>query len=461
MKTLVAAALALFTASAFAEIDWPSLKFTKVATGADHPVYITGAGDGSGRLFVVEQPGRIQIASGTGGYLAAPFLDITDRVQYSGEQGLLSVAFPPGFAAKKHFYVNYTGTNGDTFVSRFNVSAGDGNVADPASETLILTVPQPYSNHNGGQLQFGPDGFLYIGMGDGGSGGDPENRAQNPQQLLGKMLRIDVEGNTNPYGIPASNPFVGNAAYKPEIWALGLRNPWRFSFDKTTGDLYIGDVGQDAFEEIDFQPAASAGGQNYGWRLAEAGHKYNTAQRTGKPVLTFPIFEYNHSEGESVIGGFVARAANALRMAGMYFYGDYESGKIWGLKNDAGHWRRGLPVSVDAVDPQEVDGTISTLGQGDDGAIYFAHYEQGGVYHIEDDGRAIEPTINLKGRKAVLTTASPRAVIHYTVNGIDPVETDPIAPLHGSLKLTSGMTLKARAFRADLQPSDVAQASVP
>ena len=273
-------------------------------------MHVTNAGDGSGRIFVVEQGGRIRIIR-NGVLEATPFLDIAGRVSCCGERGLLSVAFPPGYAAKGHFYVNYTNKAGNTVVARYRLTTNP-DVADPGSEQVVLTVPQPYANHNGGQLAFGPnDGYLYIGMGDGGSGGDPENRAQNPAELLGKLLRINVEaGNPNTYTIPASNPFTQTAGYRPEIWALGLRNPWRFAFDRLTHDLYIADVGQDAYEEVDFQPAASTGGENYGWRIMEGLHCYNAATcNTGG--LTLPVAEYEHgtndSVGCSITGGMVYR----------------------------------------------------------------------------------------------------------------------------------------------------------
>ncbi len=225
----------------------PQISLVPLAGGFVLPVHVTHAGDGSGRIFVVEQAGRIRILD-NGTVLPTSFLDLASldppRLVAGGEQGLLSVAFPPGFASKRYFYVNYTRSpDGATVVARYRVSAGDANVADPASEEVILAVPQPFANHNGGQLAFGPDGYLYIGMGDGGSGGDPFQVAQNPDNVLGKLLRIDVESGEVPYGIPPSNPFVGRVGIRPEIWALGLRNPWRFSFDRGTGDLYIGDVG--------------------------------------------------------------------------------------------------------------------------------------------------------------------------------------------------------------------------
>ncbi len=267
--------------------EWPQLRFIKVLSGLTSPVHVTHAGDASGRLFIVEQRGKIRIAK-DGALLSQPFLDIQSRVSCCGERGLLSVAFPPGYASKGHFYVNYTNTAGNTVIARYRITSNP-DVADPASETILLTVNQPYANHNGGQLAFGPrDGYLYIGMGDGGSSGDPQNNAQTPSALLGKILRIDVESGAAPYALPPSNPFLNNAAYRQEIWATGVRNPWRFSFDRETGDLYIADVGQDKYEEVNVQPAASVGGENYGWNVTEGLHCYvqTTCSTTG---FTLPV----------------------------------------------------------------------------------------------------------------------------------------------------------------------------
>ncbi|HET8797114.1 MAG TPA: PQQ-dependent sugar dehydrogenase, partial [Thermoanaerobaculia bacterium] len=240
--------------------DVPVIAFEPVVSGVTRPVAIAHAGDA--RLFITLQDGRIVIWDGTR-LLPEPFLDIRARVTSGGERGLLSVAFHPRYRENGFFFVNYTDLGGDTVVARFKVSAADPNRADPASFRQILFVDQPFANHNGGQLQFGPDGFLYIGMGDGGSGGDPGNRAQNLNDLLGKMLRIDIDA--EPYAIPPSNPFAGQPGRRGEIWASGLRNPWRFSFDRVNGDLWIADVGQGQWEEIDFQPYTSIGGENYGW----------------------------------------------------------------------------------------------------------------------------------------------------------------------------------------------------
>src|SRR2546428_1302280 len=263
-------ALALLVAVAAAV--WPggraeaqlTLGFEPVASGLHSPVGVTHAGDGSRRLFILEQAGRILIHDGSR-VLPSAFLDVSALVSCCDERGLLGLAFHPDYVANGLFYVDYTNTAGDTVIARYHVSA-DANVADPSSAQILLTIPQPFANHNGGQLAFGPDGFLYIGMGDGGGVGDPGNRAQNLGELLGKILRIDVNG-AAPYAIPATNPFRSTPGARPEIWALGLRNPWRFSFDRQFGDLFIADVGQDKREEVGFQPAASAGGENYGWRL--------------------------------------------------------------------------------------------------------------------------------------------------------------------------------------------------
>ncbi len=356
---------------------WPQLALTPVTSGLWRPVHITHAGDGSDRLFVVEQSGRIRIIK-NGGLQAAPFLEISGRVGCCGEQGLLSVAFPPGYGVKRHFYVHYTDLAGDTVIARYRLTA-DPDVADPASEEIILTVAQPFSNHNGGQIAFGPgDGYLYIGMGDGGSGGDPDNRAQNPADLLGKLLRLDVEtGSPITYTIPAGNPFTQTAGYRGEIWALGLRNPWRFAFDRTTGDLYIGDVGQGTYEEVDFQPAASPGGENYGWRIMEGFHCYNPAD-CAPTNLTLPVAEYDHGLGCSITGGAVYRGAAFARMQGLYLYADYCSGRIWGLRRDGGVWR----VSRLA----RAQFNVTTFGEDEAGEVYLADYTNGVVYRVVDVG---------------------------------------------------------------------------
>lgn len=294
--------------------------------GLDQPVVVTTGGDRTGRLFVVEQVGRIHIFQ-AGALLPEPFLDLSREISCCGEQGLLGLAFHPEYAKNGFFFVNYTDPAGNTVVSRFSVSA-DPDRADPDSETELLSFSQPFTNHNGGDLAFGPDGYLYVSSGDGGSGGDPGNNAQDLGSLLGKILRLDVDG--QPVAIPPDNPFVGDSAVRDEIFAYGLRNPWRFSFDRETGDLLIGDVGQSAVEEIDLLPTGSGGGQNYGWRLMEGSACFDPATGCNDGTLTLPILEYGHDEGCSVTGGYRYRGAAIPELTGTYLYGDYCRGTIWG-----------------------------------------------------------------------------------------------------------------------------------
>jgi glucose/arabinose dehydrogenase len=365
--------------------ELPTIALSSPIGGLTQPVSIGHAGDGSGRLFIVEQTGRIRIIK-NGVLLPTPFLNISNRISAGGERGLLGLAFPPGFAIKRHFYVNYTNPVGNIVIARYRVSAGNNDLADPDSEQIVLTFNHSqFANHNGGQLAFGPhDGFLYIGTGDGGSGGDPDNRAQNGNDLLGKVLRIDVEtGSPATYTVPASNPFVGQAGFRPEIWTLGLRNPWRFSFDRQTHDLYIADVGQNAFEEVNFQLAASGGGENYGWRLMEGLHCFNppNCDMTG---LTLPVVEYDHTLGCSVTGGYVYRAAIFPRMQGLFFYGDFCSGRIWGLRNENGTWQAALLLDT-AIN-------ISTFGEDEQGNLFVADYNGGNIFSITDTGPSPTPT---------------------------------------------------------------------
>jgi glucose/arabinose dehydrogenase len=328
-----------------AEVVWPHIEIVPVVSGVSAPVNIANAGDGSGRLFVVERSGTVRIVQNDTLH-NTPFLDIRDRVQAGGEQGLLSIVFSPEYDVNGYFYVYYSNENGDNQVSRFSVST-DPDIADPDSEKLILYLEHPtFSNHNGGQLAFGPDGYLYVGTGDGGGGGDPNGNGQNVASLLGKILRIDVEwsqalpaadyavylpllmgGEGNPpseaYRIPDDNPFKGLDGYRDEIWALGLRNPWRFSFDRNTGDLYIGDVGQGSWEEVDFQLASSSGGENYGWNEMEGTHCYlENCETTG---MTLPVYEYpTHDDGGcSITGGFVYRGGDHAGLQGIYLFADF------------------------------------------------------------------------------------------------------------------------------------------
>jgi glucose/arabinose dehydrogenase len=372
------------TKTAAQSSELPSLLLASPITGLTQPVSITHAGDGSGRLFVAEQSGRIRIIR-NGTVSSTPFLNISTRISTGGERGLLGLAFPPGFATKQYFYVNYTNSAGNIVVARYRVSVANADIADFNSEQIVLVVNHPnFANHNGGQLAFSPrDGFLYIGTGDGGSGGDPDNRAQNRNDPLGKILRIDVEtGSPVTYTVPASNPFVGTG-FQPEIWAWGLRNPWRFSFDRQTNDLFVADVGQNNFEEVNFQPASSAGGENYGWRLMEGLHCFNpiNCNQTG---LTLPVTEYNHNLGCSITGGYVYRGATYPRMQGLYFYGDFCSGRIWGLRQVTGVWQ--------ATELLDSGIGISTFGEDEQGNLYVANYNSGTIFSVTDNGPPPTPT---------------------------------------------------------------------
>ncbi len=376
--------ISLTTAAAPAG-ELPTLALSSPIGGLTQPVGITHAGDGSGRLFVIEQTGRIRIIK-NGMAVATPFLDISNRISTGGERGLLGLAFPPGFATSRRFYVNYTNLSGNIVIARYRVTGANPDVADPSSEQIILTINHStFANHNGGQLAFSPrDGFLYIATGDGGSGGDPDNRAQNGNDLLGKILRIDVEtGNPTTFTVPATNPFVGQVGFRPEIWALGLRNPWRFSFDRQTHDLFIADVGQNLFEEVNFQPAASPGGENYGWRLMEGFHCFNppNCNMTG---LTLPVVEYDHSLGCSVTGGYVSRGATFPRMQGLFFYGDFCSGRIWGLRQEGAVWQATQLLDTSIL--------ISTFGEDEQGNLYVADHGSGTIFSLSDTAPPPSPT---------------------------------------------------------------------
>ncbi|MEO8216782.1 MAG: PQQ-dependent sugar dehydrogenase [Acidobacteriota bacterium] len=343
-----------------------------VTQGLSSPVAITNAGDGSGFLYITLQDGRIVILDGTA-VRTEPFLDIRSLVGCCGERGLLSAAFHPSYSTNGLFYVDYTDQNGDTVIARYQRSSTDPMRVDPTSAAILLRVAQPFPNHNGGQLQFGPDGYLYIGMGDGGSGGDPGNRAQNLGQLLGKLLRIDVDQG-NPYAIPPDNPFVTRPDARPEIWAYGLRNPWRFSFDSNR-NLFIGDVGQNAWEEIDFEQAGTGGGRNYGWRLMEGRHCFNPATNCSSPALVLPIAEYDHSLGCSVTGGYRYRGRFA-RLRSTYLYADYCSGRIWGATEASdGTWTSEELLTINAQ--------ITSFGEDEAGELYLA--DQGGkIFRLVD-----------------------------------------------------------------------------
>ncbi len=416
--------------------------------GLSNPVDIANAGDGSGRLFVVEQPGYIRIIK-NGVLLSTPYLTLTGKVSCCGERGLLDVAFDPDFRVNGIFYVYYTAVNGDVTIERYVTSNPASNVANIISSTPILVVSHPAVNHNGGQLQFGPDGYLYTGLGDGGGAGDqhgPIGNGQNPAVLLGKLLRLNVRG-VPTYTIPASNPFTQTAGYRPEIWALGLRNPWRFSFDRSTRDLYIGDVGQDCFEEIDYQSAASHGGENYGWRLMEGFHQFDPAHMTdcNQPVITpagitRPITEYEHPTGEAVTGGYVYRGSLYPWLAGWYFYGDYGTGRIWAIaQTQPGVWSGAQKLSAGF--------TVSTFGEDENGELYVADYGQGGIYKITSSAPV---NFSASSKYASVAWAKAGNTVTYTIvvrntgalqNGtVRVTDTIPagLSYIAGSLKATSG-----------------------
>jgi glucose/arabinose dehydrogenase len=347
----------------------PPAFLRQIVSGMDKPTLLVSARDGTGRLFVLEQAGTIRIIK-DGALLPEPFLDLSGLVNTGGnERGLLGLAFDPKYSENGRFFVNYTDADGNSLTARYSVSGNDPNRADPAGGVPILRIPHPqYANHNGGNLVFGPDGYLYFGLGDGGSGGDPNGNGQNLGVLLGKLLRIDVS--VEPYAVPPDNPFVGRAGAKPEIWAYGLRNPWRFSFDRKTGDLYIADVGQDAYEEIDFQPAGDRGGENYGWNFMEGFHPYRGRAPAG---LIPPVAEYDHSGGNcSVTGGYVYRGSLLPELSGMYIFGDYCSGRIWVLDRAANGWRMAEWTDTTLA--------ITSFGVDDNGEIYVLDRATGGVF---------------------------------------------------------------------------------
>jgi glucose/arabinose dehydrogenase len=390
----------------------PVLELTEVATGFSNPVDIVS--DGGDRLFIVEQAGRIKIMDLEGNVHPTPFMDISNRVNDSqSEQGLLGLAFPPDFATSQVFYVNYTGGigSGRTYISRFAVDAMDPDKGDPDTESIVLEFDQPLWNHNGGDLNFGPEGYLYIATGDGGGAGDLSNNAQNRSNLLGKILRIDVD-TTDGYRLPEDNPFFGMAGLSQEIWSYGLRNPWRFSFDRETGDMWIGDVGQNAREEINFEPAGEIeGGINYGWRCYEGLQPFNNAGCNNEYV--FPIYQYahNNSGGFSVTGGFRYRGAALPHITGDYIFCDYVTGNFWiTYAGDAtGEW--------ETVSQSNLKPFISTFGEGPDGEIYAAQHSSGTIYKLiaSCPDIAFSVTITLDGDtlRADLETGQ----FQWTLNG--------------------------------------------
>lgn len=349
------------------------LRLEEVVDGLERPVDLTSP-EGDARLFIVEQPGRIRIVR-DGNLLSEPFLDITERVESGGnEQGLLGLAFHPDFASNGYFYVNFTARGGgDTRVERFSVSTGDPDRADPASGTLVIGFAQPYRNHNGGQVLFGPDGMLYIPTGDGGSRGDPENRALNPNSLLGKMLRIDVDGG-DPYAIPADNPYASRTDARPEIWAIGLRNPWRVAFDAADGLLYVADVGQNAYEEVSVVPADEPG-LNFGWNELEGTHCYPSGSNCERDGTVLPVIEYPRSQGISITGGHVYRGERIPELRGRYLYADFGQDWIRSFRYEGGAAIEDARLDVTGVRQ------ISSFGVDDDGEMYVLALS-GQVYRI-------------------------------------------------------------------------------
>ena len=354
------------------------LGLSNFLTGLSAPVGLEPPSDGTNRLFVVEQGGAIRIIQ-NGSIRATPFLDLTPKVESGGEKGLLGLAFHPSFSRNGRFYVNYTRrlSSGQlqSVIAEYMVSTGDPNQADPSRERQLLIVDQPFDNHKGGQLAFGPDGFLYIGLGDGGSERDPLGNGQNKNTLLGKILRIAVDPPFTPgkqYAIPPDNPFVSGGAL-PEIWAYGLRNPWRFSFDRGTGRLFAGDVGQDSWEEVDIITKRG----NFGWNITEGAHCFPPGSSCNTVGLLLPISEYGHNAagGEAIIGGFVYRGSAISGLVGTYVFGDLSSGHVWGLKQDAsGNWQQMLVLTHSL--------TVSSFGQDAAGELYLVDYGNGAILRL-------------------------------------------------------------------------------
>ena len=377
---LLGAAALMFSIGSTAATAAPAVVLSKVVDGLDSPVFVTSAKDGTGRTFIVEQTGRIRVIK-KGVLLPTPFLDLSSQVSKGGERGLLGLAFHPSYKSNGLFYVNFTRADGDTVVNRYRASTTNPDVAVRSTARRIITIDQPYANHNGGMIAFGRDGYLYIGMGDGGSGGDPGNRAQRLDSLLGKMLRINVNGSagTRHYLIPSSNPYVGRYG-RNEIWSRGVRNPWRFSFDRRTGDLWIGDVGQNRYEEIDRSRVSSTStsrgrGVNYGWRVMEGRHCYRPATGCNRTGKVLPVVEYTHSEGCSVTGGYVYRGAEIPSLYGRYVFADYCSGKIYTVPSGgASPLTKRLLLDTDMM--------ISSFGESARGELYVLDH-RGALYRFK------------------------------------------------------------------------------
>lgn len=383
-----------------------------IASGFEMPADLTHAGDGSGRLFVVEKTGKIKVIK-NGQVLAQPFLDVSSKIALGFlEQGLLGLAFHPDFTTNDYFYINYTRiSDGANVIARYSLSTSDPDRGDETSESIVMVIPQPYGYHNAGKLIFGPDGFLYLGVADGGPQKDLDNNGQNINTLLGSILRIDVHDGTLPYKIPADNPFVDKDGLD-EIWAHGFRNPWRFSFDRLNDDLYIGDVGNNEWEEVDFQPSGSPGGYNFGWRCKEGSHNFNYADACPDSLLTDPIAEYPHNgEDKAVVGGFVYRGSEFPNLAGRYFYADWVTGAIWSLykvSSDPLVW------SVPELE-LDTDYQISSFGEDEDGELYIVDFS-GGTIHRLADASATGPVLSASKKSASTPSADPNEAVTYTIS---------------------------------------------
>lgn len=414
MKSLICALFIFMSVLSFSQnVTPPTLSLTPFYSGLSGPVGLYHCGDD--RLFVLEKnQGDIEIIDTTGVYVGK-FLDISGMISTGSEQGLLGMAFHPDYENNGWFYINYTNTAGTTVIARYTVSA-DPNVADPSSAFIVMTIAQPFGNHNGGHIEFGPDGYLYIGMGDGGSGGDPGNRAQNLNDLLGKMLRIDVNAGT-PYGIPASNPFVGQANTRPEIWSYGLRNPWKFSFDRQTGDLWIADVGQNLWEEVNKRPANSLGGENYGWRCYEGNAAYNTTGCAPQSSMIAPIQVYAHAAPTSfcsITGGVVYRGNKFPALEGIYFFTDYCDGDIYGITGNES-------TGYTSTNFGPGGGAITAIQQDAAGELYVVR--QGGtIAKIEDACGTFTPVISLN-EEGLLESSSANQYWWYNNGVIIPSQT--------------------------------------
>ncbi len=382
-------ALALASVATQAPAQAQAIVTTRIMNGLSAPVFACSPPGDMDRLFVVQRGGQIRIIDdlyGNPTRLSTPFLTVSGVVS-GNERGLLGMAFHPDYATNGRFFVNFTASgSGATTIREYVVSSGDPNVADPTPIQTLLTIAQPWSNHNGGCIQFGPDGMLYIGMGDGGSGGDPNDYAQNPTVLLGKMLRMDVDL-PSPH-IPPSNPFYTNSTSLPGlIWATGLRNPWRFCFDSTNGDMYIGDVGQNAWEEIDFQPGTSTGGENYGWRCMEGNHCYGSSPNCScnSAALVDPIQEYSHSSGCSITGGVIYRGSKIPALNGTYFYADYCTSRIWSFRYDGANLTEYTDRTSELAPSSGSISSISSFAEDGRGEMYIMEVGGGELYRIEPD----------------------------------------------------------------------------